>query len=365
MTPGNLRSPSPLWLGVAGLVVGVAYVLRIMVPHDMDPTIMLAFGEDSPVQSTYARALIGNISVRESFGHDGQVFFIQANDPWFLHPELHAVIMDRPVYRGQRMAYPTIASGFGLFSPGVVIWTLPILNVLALGAGSYVAAVLARHLGGSTWLGLAFCLNPGILAEVDISGGGALALAFFVWGVLAAERGHFGVAATALAGASLSRETMLASVAVIAWILWRRHVRAWWVVIATPVAAVAVWGAYVRVTLSGMPYTGPSAFSRYPLEGPIGAFQFWRTEPLNMLMIGAFMAVCLAFTVRTFRSRHLLAWAASPTLVIASVASLAVWRFPYDIARVLAPVFLAYPVLAFISQRSPVKSLQPSFEATR
>ena len=348
MRTGTLRDPSPLVVGALGLLVGVVYVVRIMIPSGMDPTIMLAFGADSPVQSTYARALIGDVTVRDDFGHDGQVFFIHANDPWFLHPLSHAIHMDRPIYRGQRMGYPTIASGLGLFPPEVVIWTLPLVNVLALGAGSMASSRLAQVLGGSTWLGLAFCLNLGVLSEVDISGGGAVALAFGVWGVLAAEQGRMWPAAGALTGAALSRETMLASVVVLAWILWRRRIHLSWIVLALPISAVLLWGIYVRLRLSGLPSTGIREFAAFPLAGPLEAFPFWRNEPLNMLMIAAFLAVCLAFTIRAVRSQQLLAWWALPTLLIAAVLSVSVWRYPYDIARVLAPVFLAYPFVAFI-----------------
>ena len=365
MTGGSLRGPSPLVVGVLGLLVGVVYVVRIMVPNNMDPTIMLAFGADSPVQSTYARALVGEITVRGDFGHDGQVFFIQANDPWFRDAGSHAVHMDRPIYRGQRMGYPTIASGLGLFPPGVVIWTLPLVNVLALGAGSLASSRLAQVFGGSTWLGLAFCLNLGVLSEVDISGGGAVALAFGVWGVLAAEQGRMWPAAGALTGAALSRETMLASVVVLGWILWRRRVDLWWAVLVLPVLAVLLWGTYVRLRLSGLASTGIREFASFPLAGPLDAFPFWRNEPLNLTMIAAFLAVCFAFTIRAVRSHQLLAWWALPSLLIASVLSVSVWRYPYDIARVLAPVFLAYPFLAFIDSPDRTESHASRLETKR
>lgn len=352
MRTSKFRSPSPVWLGAVGCLVGVVYVLRIMIPTDMDPTIMLAFGADSPVQSAYASELVGDVTVRDSFGHDGQVFFMQANDPWFLRPDSHAVYMDRPVYRAQRMGYPTIASGLGLLPPTWVIWTLPLVNILALGVGSMGAGRLAQVFGGSTWLGLAFCLNPGVLSEVDISGGGAVALAAAAWGVLALEQGKVGRGAIALSGAVLSRETMLASAAVLSWIIWRRRAKAWWLVLALPLAAVILWGAYVRLQLGGLPSSGPAVFGPYPLAGAIEAFELWRNEPLSLMMIFGFLAVCVAFGIRITRSHQLLAWAAAPSLLIASVVSVSVWRFPYDIARVMAPIFLAYPFLLAESEKS-------------
>ncbi len=358
MRARGLRNPSPIVVGAIGLLVGIVYVLRIMIPSDMDPTIMLAFGEDSPAQAEYARSLVGEVSVRGAFGHDGQSFFLQAIDPWFLHPEKNAIYIDRPVYRGQRMGYPTIASGFGLFPPRVIVWTLPLLNVLALGVGSLTASRLAQHLGGSTWLGLAFCLNLGVLSEVDISGGGVVAMAFGIGAVLAAERGRLWPAALMFGGASLTRETMLASAAIVAWILWRRGRRGSWAVLIAPLCVVVAWGAYVRLRLSGLPSTGPRVFASYPLAGVVEAFEYWKNEPLNLLMVSAFGGVCVAFIARAVRSRQFLAWAAVPTLLIASVLSVSVWRYPYDIARVLTPVFLAFPFLAFIDEpdRSKVRN---------
>jgi hypothetical protein len=250
------------------------------------------------------------------------------------------------------MGYPTIASGLGLFPPTLVIWTLPLVNILALGVGSMAASRLAQLFGGSTWLGLAFCLNPGVLSEVDISGGGAVALAAGAWGVLALEQGSVWRGAIALSGAALSRETMLASAAVLSWILWRRRAKDWWLVLALPLAAVILWGAYVRLRLAGLPSSGPALLGSYPLAGPIEAFEFWRDEPLSLVMIFVFLAVCVAFGIRIIRSHQLLAWAAAPSLLIASVVSVSVWRFPYDIARVLAPIFLAYPFLMAESERA-------------
>lgn len=359
MTGRNLRNPSPLWIGAVGLLIGVAYVLRIMIPSDMDPTIMLAFGEDSPAQAGHAQTLVGEVSVRDAFGHDGQSFFLQAVDPWFRHPEVHAVYIDLPVYRAQRMGYPTIASGFGLLPPSLIIWTLPLVNIAALAAGSLAASRLAQHLGGSTWLGLAFCLNPGVLSEIDISGGGALALAFGVWGVLAAEKARIRSATLTLAGAALSRETMLAFIAVVAWFLWRRGIRRWWLVIGVPVASAVAWGVYVRLRLAELPSTELRVVASYPFSGLAEAWGHWLNEPLNLLMAFAFLAICVAFTARVLRSRQILAWAAFPSLVIAFSLSVLVWRFPYDIARVLSPVFLAYAFLAFgaESDRANMKNL--------
>jgi hypothetical protein len=116
--------------------------------------------------------------------------------------------------------------------------------------------------------------------------------------------------------------------------------------------------------LSGLPSSGIRELAAYPLQGPIQAFEFWSNEPVDLLMVVGYLSICVAFAVRLYRSRQILAWASAPALLIASILSLSVWRFPYDIGRVLTPVFLAYPFLAFVTERRPVTSAERSLEPT-
>src|SRR5918996_1092055 len=118
------RGPASSVVGVVGLAIAVFLALRVLVPNEMDPTIFVAFGEDSQTQTNYARSLLGEITTRRDLGHDGKFFFAQANDPWYLSPEQHAVVLDRPIYRAQRMLFPMVAGGFGLFPPGAVVWAM-------------------------------------------------------------------------------------------------------------------------------------------------------------------------------------------------------------------------------------------------
>ena len=130
-------------IGIIGFAIGAVIMLRVLIPTGMDPTIFIGFGDQAPIQTAYAQRLLGDVETRPNLGHDGKYFFAQANDPWFLQPEQHAAVLDRPVYRGQRMLFPMIAGGFGLFPPGVVIWSMLVTNLLALGIGTMLAARLA------------------------------------------------------------------------------------------------------------------------------------------------------------------------------------------------------------------------------
>ena len=135
----------------------------------------VALGEESTVETEYATRLLGDVTTRQGLGHDGRFFFAQANDPWYIEPEVHAAVLDEPRYRAQRMLFPSVAGGFGFFPPGVVAWSMLVTNLLALGLGAYLAALLALRWGGAAWLGLAVPMNIGLIFELDIGGAGILA----------------------------------------------------------------------------------------------------------------------------------------------------------------------------------------------
>src|ERR671923_84665 len=133
--PGRSARPigPPVWtIGVAAFLLVGALTMRVLIGNDLDPSAFVAFGEDSPVQTPYGRRLLGDVVTRPGGGHDGQAFFIQANDPWYLHPEENAALLDRPVYRAQRMLFPTLAGLFAAaslsrevmlaFAVGVMVW---------------------------------------------------------------------------------------------------------------------------------------------------------------------------------------------------------------------------------------------------
>ncbi|HEX5671871.1 MAG TPA: hypothetical protein VFY46_04020, partial [Acidimicrobiia bacterium] len=145
-----------LWpVTASGLAIGLIYILRVLIPAEGNPSIFLALGEESPRQTAYAQSRLGSVVVRDAFGHDGKFFFVQANDPFHLEPDANAAFLDRPVYRGQRMLYPALAGGLGLFPPGLVVWSMLGVNLAALVAATAVAGKLAAGWGASPWLGLA------------------------------------------------------------------------------------------------------------------------------------------------------------------------------------------------------------------
>jgi hypothetical protein len=331
----------------------------------MDATMFLALGEDSPHQTTYARGLLGDVDTRRGLGHDGRFFFPQANDPWYTDPSATAGVLDRPMYRAQRMLYPMIAGGLGLFPPGMIVWTMLVTNLASLGIGAAIGARLAMDRGGSPWLGLAIPLNVGLLYEVFIGGAGALAYAFGLGALLALERERRWIASSLLGAAALTREVMVVFAVGLCLLDWIERRTIDWRILVTPLIAMSMWYVYLRVRLDGISGVGhgQDAFAA-PFVGLIEAFRSWTADPPQLLINLAILAIVVLFVPLALASRLPIAWAALPFVVLAAVLSTNVWREAFDFTRALAPVFTAAAFLVGLRshERSP-RHLSESMEA--
>jgi hypothetical protein len=341
-------------VGLMGVVVAMAYVGSILLSHDWDPSVMLAEGELAISQKEYAeRALGREVLVREFLGHDGRFFFIQANDPWLIDPSNHAEFLDRPTYRSQRALYPMLAGGFGLFSPALIVWAMVGLNILAVGVGSALTAELAKSTSLPHWLGMAFCLNPGVLGELDIGGAGVIALGFGIAGLLSMERNSFGWAVTFFSGSVLARETMILFVIGAVFGHWLATRRILLRVVLIPALVALAWRAYITFRLLPIESPGESTegladnLSRFPFGGIVLASKSWIANSTTFVWTASLILLMLLFARRAFRSRSAIAWSAIPFLLLAVMLSELVWTEPYDIARAMVPIFTIYPLLLF------------------
>jgi hypothetical protein len=351
-----MMKDAQVWkVGAAGALIALAYVSWILLQSNWDPTSMLAVGEEATVQLAYTERVLGReVEARPHLGHDGKFFFVQAMDPWLMNPADHGATLDSPVYRSQRVLYPLLAGGFGLMPPDGIVWSLILLNITGVGFGSAFAASLAKAAGSSPWVGLAFALNPGIVGELDIDGSGVMALSLGLAGILALARRSEYWAIAAMTGAVLARETMLLFALGVAIGFWLANRVAIWRVLLVPAATALVWRTYVTVRFSGLETLAASPqssfsvnFGRFPFEGIIEAWTFWRGDPSKLLWVACLIALVLLFARRALVRRNLVAWSAIPFVALATMLSVQVWREPYDIARALAPIFTAYPLLLF------------------
>ncbi len=350
-----LRAPRgaavrPLVVAALGLGVGVVLALRLLVPAAGNPSVFLALGEESTVQTDYARRLLGDVVTRDLQGHDGKFFFIQATDPLLLDPDHHAVFLDRPRYRSQRMLFPLLAGGLGLLPVGLIPWMMAAVTVLSFGVGTWFTAEIARREGGSPWLGLAFALNLGLISELFVGGAGVLALALALGGTLAVMEDRTGWAAAAFAGASLTREAMILFVLGVAVLYWRRRgLRPALGVVAPGLAGVGLWWVYVAVRLGHLAAV-PSIQEidlRFPFAGLVDAWAVWRTGPVDLVFGLVLVAILVLFALRALRRPGYLAAGSLGYVALAAVLAGQVWGHYFDISRALAPVLTAYVVSVF------------------
>ena len=359
------RSPSfsrfiPLILGIAAVCVGWMMAASLLADNDWNPSVFVKFPEAKPLELAYGKEMLGEVIPSGGFGHDGKFFFMQAMDPFFLSPEDHAAYLDRPTYRAQRMVYPLLAGGFGLLPAQVVSWSLLLINMVALGVGTWLTALLARELGLSTWFGLAFLLNPGILVSSVIDTAEVLAMLFVVAAALFLLRERLGVSVFFLTLAALTRETMLlATVGAIVYV-WHKK-RSVPKVLFVPFVASAAWWLYVRLQLGHLDESVQDTQALgLPFKGFYEAFQIWISEPgseVDLIVGIVLLVVSVLVAIRAVTDRSLLGLMGAGFVLLAVLMVEGVWRFYFDASRALVPVITIY-VLTVSASRQRQK-LQP------
>ena len=339
------RTMVPLLIGLIGIAIGLYVTVPLLAGNDWNPSTLIKFPESRPDQLAYGNEMLGEVVPAPGDGHDGKFFFMQATDPFYLEPDSHAHLLDRPSYRAQRMVYPTLAGGFGLLPPMATAWSLWIVNIIAIGVGGWLTAKLAQELGLSAWFGLAFVLNPGILVSTLIDTAEVLALLFMLSGALFVLRGRTGLAVTFLTLAALTRETMiLATVGAIAFIWYEKRSVPW--SYSIPFAASGVWWVYVHTRLAGIDTAlqdtqaiGP------PLKGFVDAMQRWLAEPgseVDMAMGVLLLVLSVAIAWRALRHRSLLLLMAAGFSLVSVLMVEQVWHFYFDSSRALVPLMTVY-----------------------
>lgn len=339
----------PLVVGIVAMAISMLFSTRVLAEVDWDATIFVAFGEEATPTREYAEERLGEIYLRPAQGHDGKFFYVQANDPLLLDPETNADVLDRPLYRSQRMLYPLLAGGGGLLGPEAIVWAMLIVNVLAMGAGSYAVARLAMEMGGSPWWGLAFALNLGFISELNIGGAGVVSAAAAFAAVFLLKRDSTGWAVAMLALAALAREAMLIAAAGSAFWLWRRSQRTHaTLAITVPVAAVAAWALYLRARLGFEAGVSEVQEIGLPFVGFFQAFESWVEDPVDLTVGIAMMVLFLLFTRRVLMSRALVGWAFVGFVALGVVFTEQVWHSYFDITRAVAPIITAFVLLVFV-----------------
>lgn len=336
------------------LLVGLLIVIASLLRHDGDIAGLIKFGAGDTVaeRTAHVEAVLGrDVATVDLLGHDGSMFFLQALDPFYLSPDEHAVHLDRPEYRAQRMLFPLVAGLGGLLPAEAVLWSMALVNVAAIALGTLGTARLAQRLGGSAWLGLAFTLNPGIIFEFDISGAGIVAFACAVWGTLAVIDGRTRSAVLWFTAAVLAREVMLLYLAGVCCHRLFVTRRIPWALGAIPALSVFAWMGYVRLRLDS--HDGVKEVQEFgpPFGGMLDAFDNWLNDPVELAIIFGLIALMPLLVVRAVKRPNPLAWGALGFVLLAVLMTRQVWWNFFDISRAVAPIMTAYVLTAFTEPR--------------
>ena len=207
--------------------------------------------------------------------------------------------MDRPVYRSQRMFYPVLAGGGGLFPPNVIVWALVVVNLLMLAAGSWAVAAIAKRHGAPAWVGLAFVINTGLLSELFLDGAGITAFALAALGAWALEEDRTVLAAAAFAGSALTREVMAVFVGFVAlmWLIRRRRIP--WRVSVPSALAIGLWALYIRFQIDlDAGAVQVRELTLAPFSGVFEALTSGRADLADLLVIGLSLALMVVVPLR-------------------------------------------------------------------
>jgi hypothetical protein len=243
--------------------------------------VILARGGGDPL--TFARlgeGFVNGVPVDPAShaGYDGQFAYYIALDP---RPAAVIPHLDVPAYRYQRVLYPRLARLLAWGQPVLIPWTLVLINLVALVAGTaLVERWLVLH-SVSRWYALIYGLWIGVVSAVRVDVSEPLCYALVMAAMLADHRGRRWLAALCLALAMLSKETavlfvvaLLASAVCAAGGRGPARLKAWTAALAPYVLSLApfavlqlllyrwfgAWGlgsgGYMATSFEVIPYTG-------------------------------------------------------------------------------------------------------------
>jgi len=317
-----------------------------------DPTVFVAFGREQGPTREYAEERLGDVFLRAAQGHDGKFFFVQANDPWVVDPETNAHVLDRPLYRSQRMFYPVLASGGGVLGPEAIVWGMLFVNLLAMAVGAWATGGIASEIGASPWWGLAFTLNLGFISELNIGGAGVVAAAAAFAAVLMIMKGRLYWGIGLLTIACLAREAMLiAAVGTALWLWLTNGRRPALAAALVPGTAVLGWAAYLRIRIGHGMVASEVQEIGWPLVGFVEAFESWLQNPVNLVVGVTMLLMFVLFTRRVLLGRQLVGWAFLGFVLLGIVFTKQVWESYFDITRAVAPIITSFVLLVFVGSR--------------
>ncbi len=243
-------------LVVAALLI--AYTVLVLSQHGFKPVSLAQIGDGFSNGQPLGRVA----------GYDGQFSYWLAMDP---SPTAAGTHFDVPAYRYQRILYPLLARWLAFGQPGLVPWTLILVNLLAQVAGTWAVETWLQAHGVSPWYALTYGLWVGLVAAVLLDLNEPVSYGLVAIAFVAHHRQRFWLAAVCLAAAIFAKETALIfwiAQAVWAGLARNRRALAALLLVALSFAALQIWlwrwfgtigltsGGWMATSFEWLPYMG-------------------------------------------------------------------------------------------------------------
>lgn len=312
LVQGRETALGPVGVGwLTGLVALLVWALVVFGKYGGNPSGLARIGDQIPLSPRLqGQALVVLAGKR---GNDGQQFLSIALDPAQSDPGTTAAL-DNPIYRGKRLLYPLLAWLLGLGQPGLILWTLGLINVACIGcAGGLVARWAQLHQCSPQW-GFAVLALPGYWITLSLDTADLLATTLLLAAAVGVQQRRLTPVGASLAAALLTRETsLLAWAATGLTALWERRWR-WLMPLALVPVPLLAWTAWLRhrfaATADG---TLVSLHFTWPFAGLLRkAAQLLGLAPLPGVELGGverlFDGLCFVLLLGTLALLAVAAW---------------------------------------------------------
>lgn len=331
------------WTGILGwFIVGAglvaAFELLFISRYGGDWTVLVRVGALKP-HRTFIENELGPLAYLDDLGHDGQVNYLIARDPFNLrHTNQIMGPWDNPPYRYRRILYPLLSGGFGHFGPWATVYGMALW--MAIGGGLIAAATASLR----TYWGLAgpvmfvALLNPGTYLSAQVLTNDVLATGLALTGVALWVRGREPLAVPVLAAAVMTRETsILVSLSLgLASVRQRGALKATTLAAATAVPFL-LWTIRVQWTIPGN-----DGFENLglPFIGLCRSIFLWKDASAVVFGILAILLLLASIWIARVTDNSLLRVSCGAWVCLAAFLSTEVWDHPGNVLRTLSPLWI-------------------------
>jgi hypothetical protein len=249
-----------------------------------DPSALVCAARERLGQAPYE--YIGTGFARN--GYDGQFYYALARAPW----RRHSFDIDAPAVRQARILYPALSWLLSGGNPRLLLWTMPLVNLLAIAALAGLGAGMAREAGMSPWWGalLPFAVNAGMPALrdlTDVLSTLSVAALLIAW----LRRWPWWSALPCAAATLFSREQNVVVVMLVLAFAVARFDKRWIAGLLAALLAWSLWLGVLRLFYSEWPLLPSNGNLGAPLSG---MFYRWTHLTSESKPFALFHIVCLS-----------------------------------------------------------------------